>query len=257
MKRNIIHTYYFHFTGEVYYTERAAWLAIGVVFAAILPILMCIICAVYCYRKRARKINPGWKLSLPRSRAGSRTTLRNLASDGSDTDTLKKSRSFEKVYKTHEYRTHEPLEGKPNVEFPAKKWDLDEEDFTSSEGGSEFPQGKAPKEISYIGEDAAQQQERQTGRRNQRPVLQQPDTIQEEAYLAQPAESSPGFSPVYSGFGGARSRPPSGGIRVLPPSNKFFSDNTGSPVSASSGSPVLTQNVGLPSPPLNSRATEV
>lgn len=239
-----------YFTGEVYYTERAAWLAIGVVFAAILPILMCIICAVYCYRKRARKVDPGWKLSLPRSRAGSRTTLRQLASDGSDTDTLKKSRSYEKVY-----RTHEPLEGKPNVEFPAKKWDLDEEDFTSSEGGSEFPQGKVTRDISYIGEDVAQQQDRQTGRRNQRQVLQQPDTIQEEGYLTQPAESSPGFSPVYSGFGGARSRPPSGGIRVLPPSNKFFSDNTGSPVS--SGSPVLTQNVGLPSPPLNSRATEV
>lgn len=252
---NVYYRKYFFKTGEVYYTQRSAWLATGVVFASILPILMCIVCAVYCYRKKARKVDPGWKLSLPRSRAGSRTTLRQLASDGSDSDTLKKSRSYEKVY-----RTHEPLEGKPNIEFPAKKWDLDEEDFTSSEGGSEFPQGKLAKDINYIGDDTAQQQhnERQTGRRNQRqPYQQQPDTIQEEreSYLSQASEPSPGFSPVYSGFGGGGSQRPSGGIRVLPTSNKFFSDSTGSPVS--SGSPVLTQNVGLPSPPLNNRSTEV
>lgn len=221
---------------------------------------MCIVCALYCYRKRARKADPGWKISLPRSQRGSRTTLRNLASDGSDSDTLKKSRSYEKVY-----RTHEPLEGKPNIEFPAKKWDLDEEDFTSSEGGSEFPQGRLAKDISY--DDSPQQQppqqqqqsqsERQTGRRTQRQQQQQqPDTIQEESYLNRPAEVSPtGFSPVYSGYGGAQGRPPSGGVRVLPTTNRFFSDSTGSPVS--SGSPVLTQNVGLPSPPLNNRSTEV
>jgi len=193
---------------------------------------------------------------LPRSQRGSRTTLRQLASDGSDSDTLKKGRSYEKSY-----LTHEPLQGKPNIEFPAKKWDLDEEDFTSSEGGSEFPQGRLAKDMSY--DDTPQQQppqqqqqqsERQTGRRNQR--QQQPDTIQEENYLTRPAEVSPGFSPVYSGFSGSQGRPPSGGIRVLPTSNKFFSDaTTASPVS--SGSPVLTQNVGLPSPPLNNRSTEV
>lgn len=225
---------------------------------------MCIICALYCYRKRARKVDPGWKISLPRSQRGSRTTLRQLASDGSDSDTLKKSRSYEKVY-----RTHEPLEGKPNIEFPAKKWDLDEEDFTSSEGGSEFPQGKLAKDIGYDDSPRQQQQqqlqqqqqqqqqsqsERQTGRRNQRQP--QPDTIQEENYLTRPSEvSSGGFSPVYSGFGGAQGRPPSGGVRVLPTTNRFFSDSTASPVS--SGSPVLTQNVGLPSPPLNNRSTEV
>lgn len=223
---------------------------------AIFPILMCIVCGIYCYRKKARKVDPGWKLTLPRSRAGSRTTLRQLTSDASDSDTLKKSRSYEKVY-----RTHEPLEGKPNIEFPAKKWDLDEEDFTSSEGGSEFQQSKLAKNINYIGDDLPQQQtssaqqqsDRQTGRRNER--QQQPNTIQEESYLTRSAEISPGFSPVYSGYSGTQGRPPSGGIRVLPTSNRFFSDSTGSPVS--SGSPVLTQNVGLPSPPLNNRSTEV
>lgn len=230
---------------------------------------MCIICAVYCYRKRARKVEPGWKLSLPRSRAGSRTTLRQMTSDGSDSDTLKKSRSYEKVY-----RTNEPLPGKENIDFPAKKWDLDEEDFTSSEGGSEFPQGKIAKDINYIGtagDDTVQQQQpqqqqqqvRQTGRRNQREAAQQqraeaPDSPQDESYLTPAPDSlSTGFSPVYSGFGGAKARPPSGGIRVLPTtsSNKYFNDNPGSPVS--SGSPTLTQAVGLPSPPLNNRSTQV
>lgn len=239
-------------TGEVYYTQRAAWWAIGIVFAAILPILMCIICAVYCYRKKARKVDPGWKIALPRSRAGSRTTLRNLGSDGSevDSDTLKKSRSYEKVY-----RTHEPLEGKPNIEFPAKKWDLDEEDITSSDGGSEFPQTKVSKDVNLIGNDTPQQpphNERQLGRRTQRGMPQQPDTIQEENYLAQPVESTSGFS--YSSGYALDQRRPTGGVRVIP-SNKFFSDNSGSPVS--SGSPILTQNVGLPSPPLNYRSSEV
>lgn len=167
--------------------------------------------------------------------------------------------------------------GKPNIEFP-----LDEEDFTSSEGGSEFPQGKIAKDINYIAtaDDTVQQhqpppqqqqqQVRQTGRRNQRETAQQqqqqlqqqaPDSPQDESYLAQAPESlSPGFSPVYSGFGGAKARPPSGGIRVLPASSnlqspKYFTDNTGSPVS--SGSPTLTQAVGLPSPPLNNRSTQV
>lgn len=200
-------------------------------------------------------------MDLPRSRAGSRTTLRHLASDGSevDSDTLKKSRSYEKVY-----RTHEPLEGKPNVEFPEKKWDLDEEDFTSSEGGSEFPQGKIAKDISYIGtpiDEPQPQQERQTGRRQQQQQQQrapQPNTIPEENLLRRLEEpSSSGFSPQFSGGfgGGSQGRPPSGGIRVLPTSQRFFADNSGSPVS--SGSPVLTQNVGLPSPPLNNRSTEV
>lgn len=271
---------FFCFSGEVFYAQRSAWIATGIVFIAILPILMCIVCAIYCYRKKARKVNPGWVLSLPRSRAGSRTTLRQMASDGSDSDTLKKSRSYEKVY-----RTNEPLEGKPNIEFPAKKWDLDEEDFTSSEGGSEFPQGKIAKDINYIGtaddtvhrqqqQPQQQQQVRQTGRRNQREAAQQqqqlqqqvPDSPQDESYLAQAPESlSPGFSPVYSGFGGGgggdgggggKVRPPSGGIRVLPATtNKYFTDNTGSPIS--SGSPTLTQAVGLPSPPLNNRSTQV
>lgn len=212
-------------------------------------------------------MDPNWKLtnSLPRSRSGSRTTLRHLNSDGSEveSDTLKKSRSYEKVY-----RTHEPLEGKPNIEFPEKKWDLDEEDVTSSEGG-EFPNGKLAKDIDYINGT-----QRQTGRRNQR--AQQQQSIQEEAsYLPPPIESPSSYSPTFSGIGrnsfpeppppqqGQGIRPPSGAVRVLPTSNdsRYFSDGPASPQSA--GSPILSQNVGLPSPtalpisPKNTKSTEV
>lgn len=128
--------------GEVYYTRRVAFTAIGIIVAVILPLMMCIVCGAYRFRQKQLKENPQWQMSLPRSRASSRTNLRQLSNsvgggiggpeDDSDTDTtgiLKKSRSYDKVY-----RTNEPLPGKPLIDFPAKKWDLDDEDFTSSEG---------------------------------------------------------------------------------------------------------------------------
>lgn len=218
-------------SGEVFYTRRSGWIATGVILAAILPILLCIVCALYYYRKRARRADPHWKISLPRSRASSRSNIRNLTSDGSDdSDALKKSRSYEKVY-----RTHEPLEGKPNIDFPEKKWDLDEEDLdvTSSEGGGEFPRGKVAKDINYISTvgDDGDGQERQTGRRTQRNLLQnKPPTIDEETYRPPPVESpSSSYSPTYS-FG----------------QSPVFSE----------GSPVLTQTVGLPTA-LPNKSTDV
>lgn len=200
-----------------------------------------------------------------------------MNSDGSESDTLKKSRSYDKVY-----RTHEPLEGKPNIEFPEKKWDLDEEDITSSEG-SEFPQGKLAKDIDYINTNDPQQ--RQMGRRNQRPMAmsQQP---QQQEDLPPPVESpSSSYSPSFSGLGrnsfpeppsplqpaqqqqpplSTGTRPPSGAVRVLPTASnlpqRYYSDGPASPVSA--GSPVLTQNIGLPAPsgqlsPKSTKSTEV
>lgn len=188
---------------------------------------------MYCYRKRARRADPQWTIQLPRSRASSRANLRNLTSDGSDdSDTLKKSRSYEKVY-----RTHEPLEGKPNIEFPEKKWDLEEEDLdvTSSEGGAEFPHGKVAKDINYIAtardNDDVDVNERQTGRRNlQHNLLQnKPPPIDEESYRSPPVESPiSGYSPTYSY-----------GQSTFP-----------------GGSPVLTQTVGLPTA-LPNRSTDV
>lgn len=120
-------------TGEVFYTRRAAWITTGIILAVMVPLLMCIICGVYCYRKKAMKDDPDYKLPIGnRSRSNSQSaTFRHMNSDGSEIDsTLKKSRSYDRVY-----RTNEPLEGKPNVDFPEKKWDLEDgEDVTSSEG---------------------------------------------------------------------------------------------------------------------------
>lgn len=261
--------------GEVFYTRRFGWIATLIAVACTFPILICIVCVIYRFRRKNKQMDPNWKLtnSLPRSRSGSRTTLRHLNSDGSevDSDTLKKSRSYDKVY-----RTHEPLEGKPNIEFPEKKWDLDEEDITSSDG-SEFPHGKLAKDIDYIN---ANEPQRQTGRRNQRPTVTTQQPIQEEAaYLPPPVESPSSYSPTFSGLDrnsfpeppsphqqqqqqqqqSLGNRAPSGAVRVLP-TGRYFSDGPASPESA--GSPILTQNVGLPSPsgplsPKSTKSTEV
>lgn len=95
------------------------------------PLLMCIVCGVYCYRKKAMQEDPNYKLPIGNRSRSNSATFRHLHSDGSEIDsgTMKKSRSYDRVY-----RTNEPLEGKPNVDFPEKKWDLDDGDVTSSEG---------------------------------------------------------------------------------------------------------------------------
>lgn len=136
--------------------------------------MLCIVCGVYRYRQKQLKEDPHWQMTLPRSRAGSTRNLRTLnydPEDDSDTDasTLKKSRSYDKVY-----RTNEPLPGKPQIDFPAKKWDLDmqDEDVTSSEGSDNRTSTKLAKDISYINPinvaHATGEKPKQTGRRSLR-----------------------------------------------------------------------------------------
>lgn len=224
---------------------------------------MCIVCGVYCYRKKALKEDPSWKMPLPRSRSGSRTTLRHLNSDGEEMDTLKKSRSYDKVY-----RTHEPLEGKPNTDFPAKKWDLDDEDITSSDG-SEFKEPKLARDIEFIGANNKPndtETPRQMGRRSQRPTGYQ--AIAEEPNYPPPIDSpSPNsYSPTFSGLdrtsyqsdpqtpqGGLRPAPmaPNTSIgRPQPARNNFFGEGPSQPTS-----PIPNQDVGLPTG--NTKSTEV
>lgn len=136
-----------------------------------MPLLMCVVCGVYCYRKKALKDDPDFKLPIGnRSRSNSHSaSMRHLNSDGSEMDgTLKKSRSYDRVY-----RTNEPLANKPNVEFPEKKWDLDDGDgdVTSSEGTSSRvgSSSRVATDIQYIpsyaGVPEKQQPPRQIGRR--------------------------------------------------------------------------------------------
>lgn len=238
-----------------------AWTAIGIILAVIAPIMLCIVCGVYCYRKKALKDDPNWQMPLPRSRSGSRATLRRLNSDSSETDqdTLKKSRSYDKVY-----RTNEPLEGKPMIDFPEKKWDLDEEDVTSSEG-SEFKDSKVARDIEYINKTG--EKPRQTGRHSLKPEA----TIAEEDQSFPPpptgddasiSQYSPTFSAAdrNSGNSGTSTLPntqplhTTGGVRVLPTvNNGMFRPSQPSPASPTSS---LTQEIGLPRLQ-STRSTEV
>jgi len=152
----------------VYYTRRVAFIAIGIIFLVICPLMLCIVCGVYRYRQKQLKEDPQWQMPmLPRSRASSARNLRTLNyDDDSDTDasTLKKSRSYDKVY-----RTNEPLPGKPQIDFPAKKWDLDEndEDVTSSEGSQNRNSSKLARDISYINPNVTTgEKPKQLGRRS-------------------------------------------------------------------------------------------
>lgn len=253
--------------GGVFYSRRTAWIAIAIIIVVILPIIMCVVCAVYCYRQKQLKEDPDWKMSLPRSRSGSRATLRNLGGD-SEQDTLKKSRSYDKVY-----RTNEPLDGKPNIDFPEKKWDLEDEDFTSSDG-SEFPPTKAANDIEYSLNPADPQ--RQTGRRGPQRFAAdgQPPIEEEDGNLPLPPPPitneavSPAYSPTFSGLDrnssnfGTQPQPfnlrQPNAIRVLPltssTSSKFFGEGSMSPTSARSPTP--TQDIGLPKP-VNAKSTEV
>jgi hypothetical protein len=246
---------------DVFYTRRTAWITIGIILAVIIPILMCIVCGVYCYRKKQMEEDPNWKMPIPHSRSGSRATLRHLNSDGSEMDgdePLKKSRSYDKVY-----RTNEPLEGKPMTEFPDKKWDLDDEDVTSSEG-SEFRDSKIASDIEYInktGEKPSQQ-----GRRSMKlPSSYQPIEEERGSYPPPISPLSGSYSPTYSGldrnsFENQTNQPnrTPGGIRVLPlPGTSTQIEN--SPTFYSSpASPPPSQDVGLPrSNANNTRSTEV
>jgi hypothetical protein len=237
---------------------------------------MCIICGVYCFRKKKLKDDPDYKMPIPMmaSRSGSRSTLNKhpLSSDNSEMDdnSIKRPKRYD-----GSYDTHEPLKNKPDVQFEPKKMDLDEDDITSSEGNSSID--RKANDIEYRSGDPNQQ--RQMGRRSQRlgsdykPIDEEENSIN---YPPPPNDSpspySPSFSPTFSGldrdsFENQQPSPtpktPPGGIRVMPstqqqqpqrqaPSAPF---NARPYISTGSVSPPLTQNVGLPR--MDSKSTEV
>lgn len=252
--------------------------------------MLCIICGVYRYRQKQLKEDPHWQMPvLPRSRQSSRTNLRQLSpgpDDDSDTDaasTLKKSRSYDKVY-----RTNEPLPGKPSVDFPAKKWDLDDEDVTSSEG-SENKDTKIAKDIQYINKTGEKPGAKQMGRRSLRSTSgtdqdlngtaldehdedghehdddKPPSPEVDERDIHGPLQHQ--YSPTFSGAdsrdstGSSMSYPVNaqqqnrfGGVPVLPNNTKFFSrppsgvPTGATPIRVAPQQP-LSQDSGLPIPP--------
>lgn len=254
----------------MFFTRYIVWIVILIILLVILPMIMCIVCVVYQYRQKQLKKDPNYTLPIPHSRSGSRTTLKNPMSDTSDDDhSIRKVRRYD-----GSYETHEPLKDKPAVDFDAKKMDLDEEDFTSSEGSS-FRDVKA-KDFEYHNMMAGSaQDQRQTGRRQQRLASDYKPIEEEDNRYPPPPIESPQpyngtYSPTFSNLDRSsflsdpnQSPTPVGAVRVLPnnqypppkpaplpPQNsRFFPGET-------SRSPTLSQNVGVP--PLNDgRSTQV
>ncbi|XP_055381254.1 protein mesh isoform X2 [Condylostylus longicornis] len=267
---------------EVYYTRQTAWIATGIILAVIAPIMLCIVCGVYCYRKRALREDPDFKLAstLPRSRSTSKSNLRHMNSDASDTttdqDTLKKSRSYERVY-----RTHEPLHGKPNAEFPEKKWELDEDDeFTSSEGGAASTGDKQQRQLGRrslrLQDDIIAEENKDAGGAGTGPTFDDQPSYPTSPVLSQ--QYSPTFSAADQRNSQASSNsglPPAqvqpirySGVKVLPTpispipgtihdSNVFYNRPAPATPITPSAQP-LSQTIGLPSPSEpNQRSTEV
>uniref|UniRef100_A0A1B0FP21 Sushi domain-containing protein n=1 Tax=Glossina morsitans morsitans TaxID=37546 RepID=A0A1B0FP21_GLOMM len=218
---------------EVYYTRRVAFIAIGIILAVILPLMLCIVCGAYRFRQKQLKEDPQWQMSLPRSRASSRTNLRQISNgpdDDSDTDqlgTIKKT----------------------------KKWDLDEEDFTSSEGEKTKQVGRRSLHSS-AGQDEGtaidEQDELDDVGSLQSPTYKRngftdlPNGLKQQQY-------SPTFSAIDSRNSGASSmsyqpnQTRYGGVAVLPNANGQFFNRT----SYTRPAPIVTalsQENGLPSP---------
>uniref|UniRef100_W8B1G6 Extracellular domains-containing protein CG31004 n=1 Tax=Ceratitis capitata TaxID=7213 RepID=W8B1G6_CERCA len=272
---------------EVFYTRRIAFIAIAIIVLVICPLMICIVCGIYRFRQKQLKEDPAWQMTIPRSRASSRSNLRQLSGpdDDSDTDatgTLKKSRSYDKVY-----RTNEPLPGKPRIDFPAKKWDLDDEDVTSSEGdkprqmgrrslrnnsGTDHDLPEADEEGTAVDDEPAH--EHQQGQlndttdasnpaayRNQPPSPETDEEPQHNATLHQ--QYSPTFSAADSRNSSMNYQPNAaiqnrfGGVPVLPNNTQFFTrppsnipaGATSVPLRQAPNVAPLTQDNGLPSPP--------
>lgn len=200
------------------------------------------------------------------SRSASRSTLRNIGSDDADDDTIKKVRNYDGTY-----RTHEPLNGKPVIEFPPKKLDLDEDDLdvTSSEGGSEY-KDKVAKDFEYRNsQQAGGDDNRILGRRAERQ-----QAIQEEDIDFTPQQQQPSSSNAPSAYNSGLRQPPYSPTSSNNDRDSFMTDPTmsppilrqqqqpqyyGAPISPTSPPP-LGQSVGLPTAsPTNeaSRSTQV
>lgn len=233
--------------GEVYYNRRAAFIAIGIIILVILPLMLIIICCVYRYRQRQLQEDPDWKPALPRSRQGSKVNLYNASrhaqpeDDDSDatTDTLKKPKMYD-----GSYNTHEPLANKPNQDFPAKKFDLDDEDFSSSEGSEFKSPTKLAKDIQYFtpnhltGDLKPKQLGRRSLRSSQDLINEHPDEDEHDTHAQM-------YSPTFSAAE-SNQYPPQGG---------YFNRSAPAPPH----SPLIQDN-GLPSPPAspqNTKSTEV
>lgn len=144
--------------GQQEYSSRSAAKTWGIILAVLIPlILLLLYAALTIYKKIAKRDQDSWQYdnnTKPKSLQGFNRPLSAdyedeedediprspLSSDSQKSDTgigsLKKRRSYDKVY-----RTHEPLQGRPNGEFENKPWDPNAEDYEDVE---DFP--RSPRE---------------------------------------------------------------------------------------------------------------
>jgi hypothetical protein len=99
-------------TGQVEYSQRIAWTTMGMIAAVLIPALILVGTVFALIQKKE-----GQPWALPMQSSGS-AKLR--AQD--ETSSGHKRRKYDAVY-----RTHEPLPGKPDIDFEDKDWDLGEQ----------------------------------------------------------------------------------------------------------------------------------
>lgn len=230
------------------------------------------VCIIF-FRRRAAKHDHVFDFA-PRSRSNSRANLRasmsNLAAkpqykdtrefdsdfDQVDTDlssgnggTLRKMRQYDDVY-----RTHEPLKGKPEIEFPEKKLDLSEDEVMSSGSNDNRDFNTNPTNKFTYGEPAHQlgrsRQKLTKDDNNKEYNVNNPSSL---GYNVPDSPDSPGSpdspdSPTYSTATKSWARDNTVG----------YGHNINSPTHTAHYSPTfntINQDVGLPRS--NSRSTEV
>lgn len=142
---------FYYKIGQQEYSARTAGATSGIILAVLLPLALCILYIGYRVFKNYNKNDTNSWLLNPPSRSASRLKLNEhdpitpssrtispttppfdeefneytyrspIGSDRSSSSTSsKKRRSYDKTY-----RTHEPLEGVPEIDFEDKEWDLD------------------------------------------------------------------------------------------------------------------------------------
>lgn len=142
--------------GQVEYESRTAAITAGIVLSILLPVILCVAGGIYFVMKNNDNKPPSWVFDQPRSRSNSRLRLSEPTFDSrqispefspeqspttrvtspiSDISAIstsgKKKRNYDGVY-----RTNEPLQNAPDVEWEEKDWDI-----LSSTAGSEYDPG--------------------------------------------------------------------------------------------------------------------
>lgn len=127
--------------GQIEYSQRQAWTAVGVLTCLLFPAIVIVAVLVVCFKKKRKDedASKSWRFSergsglddkdssikpspFVRSFGSSRSAVKNVA----QVSPSRIRRSYEGVY-----LTHEPLPNRPNVEFEDKDWDL-RRDYSSS-----------------------------------------------------------------------------------------------------------------------------